>query len=118
MKRTVSLVLILLCLASLVSCDINIAKQSQNNAQPAYFVGEVIEAYEKGCLVEVTDEGNYGALAIGTPVHVSTDIENCPEYKVGDFIKVVFDGTVAESYPPQVMHVGYIKITDRAGNNI
>ena len=108
MKRFFIFVLVLVCLMGLVACKGG-DEASQNNAKPAYFVAEVLEAYETGCLVEITDVGNYGGLAVGTPVHVSTHIENCPDIAVGDHIKVVFDGTVAESYPPQVTHVSWIE---------
>ena len=112
MKRLTAFVLAFICIFGLIACTDG-EQPSQNNAQPAYFVGKVTGAYETGCLVEITDAGNYGALAVGTPVHVTTtNIENCPEYAVGDHIKVVFDGTVAESYPPQVMHVSVIEIID------
>ena len=40
----------------LVACNNN--EQEQNNAQPAFFVGKVIEIYDSACLIEVTDDGN------------------------------------------------------------
>ena len=113
-----SLILSFFCLLALFSCKIISNKQSQNNAQPAYFVGKVVEVYGSGCLLEVTDEGNYGKLTFGTPVQVTTDIKDCPEYVIGDYLKVTFDGTVAESYPPQILHVLGIEKTDSAGNRV
>ena len=115
MKKT--LFLIFICLSALVACNIS-DEQSQNNAQPAYFVGEVIENYGTGCIVEVANAGNCTALPLGSIAHVSTNIENCPELEVGDYIKVVFDGTIAESYPPQIMHVSSIEKTDSTGKSI
>ena len=117
MKKLIALGLTLICLFCFVACSINSTEQSQNNAQPAYFVGKVIEIYESGCFVEVTNEGNYGRLPLGTTVRVTTNIKNCPEYAVGDHLKVTFDGTVAESYPPQILHVLVIEKTDSAGNS-
>lgn len=117
MKKLIALGLTLICLFCFVACDINSTEQSQNNAQPAYFVGKVIEIYELGCFVEVTNEGNYGKLPLGTTVQITTNIKNCPEYVVGDHLKVTFDGTVAESYPPQILHVLTIQKTDSAGNS-
>ena len=112
MKKIRSLLLVFICFVMLVSCSSGFFEQTQNNAKPAYFIGRVVEKYERGCMVEVTDEGNYGQLAIGSPVQVTTSIQNCPEYEVGDHIKIVFDGTVAESYPPQILHVLVIEKTD------
>lgn len=105
MKKCLALLLTLVCLVTLVACNANSDDQSQNNAKPAYFIGKVTETYEAACLVEVTNNGNYGNLAVGTAVQVSTNIENCPEYAVGDYLRIEFDGTVAETYPLQVLHV-------------
>ena len=116
MKKAIAFGLVLVFMLALVACGANSDDQPQNNAQPAYFVGKVTETYENGCLLEVTDEGNYGHLAVGTPVQVSTNIDNCPDYAVGDHLKVTFDGTVAESYPPQILHVLGIDKTDATGN--
>ena len=116
-KKLIALFLSLVCLSTLVACTL-IDTQAQNNAEPAYFIGEVIECHGSGCIVRLTDTGSWGGLPIGEIAHVSTNVENCPEYDVGDYIKVVFDGTVAESYPPQIMHVIRIEKTDSNGNRI
>ncbi len=118
MKKIIPLIFALICLVTLIACDTNGDESSQNNAQPAYFVGEVIEIYDAGCLVEVTDEGNYGGLKVGATVQITTDVENCPEYGIGNHLRVTFDGNVAESYPPQILHVISIEKTDHTGNSI
>ena len=118
MKKCLALLLTLVCLVTLVACNTNSDTQSQNNAKPAYFVGKVTEIHEAYCLVEVTDAGNYGHLAVGTPVHVKTEIENCPDFVVGDCLKITFDGTVQELYPPIIPNVSAINKTDSTGNSI
>ena len=118
MKKCLALLLTLVCLVTLVACNSNSDDQSQNNAKPAYFVGKVTEIYDNACLVEVTDGGNYGKLAVGTAVQVTTNIENCPDYAIGDYLRVEFDGTMAETYPLQVLHVLAIDKTDSTGNSI
>ena len=112
------LALVLIGVIGLFACNFDAYEQSQNNAQPAFFIGEVIEICESGCLLKVTDEGNFGKLAVGTTIQVTTNIENSPEYALGDYLKVKFDGTVAESYPPQVIHVLGIKKIDSTGESI
>ena len=67
-----------------------------------YFCGRVIETNSKGFLVEVTDGGN-GSFAIGEKVQVNTELYG--DYNVGDNLRIVFDGKVAMSYPPQVTSV-------------
>ena len=85
----------------LVACNSN--DEGSDILNP-YFTGKVIEIYEKGCLLEVNDIGN-GNFAVGDKVQVNTDILSCPEYTVGDFLRISFDGKVAQSYPPQITKV-------------
>ena len=114
MKRFIFAILILTCIGALVACNSNDdGKETQN----PYFTGKVIEVYEKGCLLEVTDIGN-GHFAVGNKVMVNTNVSNCPEYSVGDLITISFDGKVAESYPPQITKVFTVIKTDRNGNSI
>jgi hypothetical protein len=80
-----------------------------------YFVGKVLEKYEKGCLLEITDQGNR-FMDTGTVVTVNTDLDGCPEYSVGDYLRVEFDGTVAETYPPQIIKVIAIDLLNSAEN--
>ena len=115
MKKIITILFIFAIFSSLISCT---KDESENNAQPAHFVGKAIEIYEYYCLLEVTDEGNFGHLAKGTTVKVMTDSVDCPEYALGDHLKVVFDGAISKSNPPQVLHVISIEKTDSAGNKI
>ena len=82
-----------------------------------YFKGKVLEINEKGFLLEVTDTGN-GCFAVGERVQVNTDLSDCSEYKVGDYLRISFDGKVALSLPPQVTSVYSICKTDSEGNCI
>ena len=110
MKRFIFAILILTCIGALVACN------SGDDMNP-YFTGKVIEVYEKGCLLEVTDIGN-GNFGLGNKVKVNTDISTCPAYDVGDFLRISFDGKVAESYPPQITTVFIVSKTDGAGNRV
>ncbi|MBQ5591957.1 MAG: hypothetical protein IIU80_03345 [Clostridia bacterium] len=74
------------------------------DGEKACFKGKVIEKYENNCLVEVTDNGNQHFM-LSDRVIVKTDIEGCPNYTVGDYLKIEFDGIVAESYPLQILNV-------------
>ena len=114
MKRFLSLILILSCICVLVACNSN---DGGSDILNPYFTGKVIEMYDKGCLLEVTDIGN-DHFAIGDKVQVNTNIANCPEYNVGDFLRISFDGKVAESYPPQITKVFIVSKTDADGNSI
>ena len=80
-----------------------------------YFVGKVLEKYEKGCLLEITDQGNQ-FMETGTMVTVNTDLDGCPEYSAGDYLRVEFDGTVAETYPLQIFKVIAIDLLNSTEN--
>ena len=101
MKKIIALILTLIIFVNFIACD----EASQNNATPAHFVGKVVEIYETSYLLEVTDEGNYGHLALGTTVQVNINTDDTTEYEIGDNLKVIFDGAISKSYPPQVLHV-------------
>lgn len=113
MKRIIAFVFAFFVLVTLFSC-----KESGNDIiNQAYFRGKVIEKHEKSCLVEVVDTGNQ-KLTIGDKIVVKTDIEACPQYEVGDYLRIVYSGEMALSYPPQIFEVYVIQITDEIGNNI
>lgn len=83
----------------------------------SYFVGKVIEKYEKSCLILVTDTGNQRFMS-SDKVVVNTDVGNCPDYAVDDYLRIEFDGVVAESYPLQILGVFAVEKTDSAGQVI
>ena len=68
------------------------------------FEGRVIEKHEGGCLLEIVSGEEIG-MADGTPIMVHLGDAECPEYDVGDHLVIVFNGMVAESYPPQIFSV-------------
>lgn len=83
----------------------------------SYFVGKVLEKYEKSCLLLVTDTGNQRFMS-SDKVVVNTDVGECPDYKAGDYLRIEFDGVVAESYPPQILGVFAVEKTDSSGKVI
>ena len=121
MKKCLALLLTLVCLFSLVACQNGSNEGNKgnegNDILNPYFTGKVVEVYEGGCLLEVTDKGNWN-FSIGDKVEVHTDIENCPEYSTDDYLTISFDGIVAESYPPQIMGVTIVSKAENTGNSI
>ena len=85
----------------MVSC---VPENAAADFHDPHFTGKVLEKYEATCLLEVTHTGN-GQFFVGEKLIVNTNIENCPAYKAGDHLTVVFDGKVALSYPGQVLNV-------------
>ena len=121
MKRFFALCLALLCVLTLVACgeadEAIEANVATDGVELAYFVGKVIEVYDTTALLEVSNRGNQD-FATGDKVVVNTAIEGAPAFAAGDYLKVVFDGKIAKSYPPQVLNVLDISKTDREGNPI
>lgn len=68
----------------------------------------VVKVLDKSVLVEVTSQGSSG-LSVGTQAYLSTDADGC---EAGDTVRVIFDGTIEETYPvqlPNVLGVGVSK---------
>ncbi len=107
MKRILNVIVIFVCISVLFACD----------SHKAHFTGKVLEKYENSCLIEVTNNGNQ-SLKAGDIIVVSNNIDNCPDYSVGDFLKITFNGEMADSYPPQIIKVYSIEKTDSSGNSL
>lgn len=99
-KKIICSLLILLCFIYLIVPTLIVDAATQDNAKQR-FVGKVIEKYEYSCLIEVFDACNQ-TFAIGDKIDVTTNIENCIYYRVGDYLEITFDGNIVESYPMQI----------------
>lgn len=113
MKKLISILLVLVCLVAICACQQK-ANEPLDTENP-YFTGKVIKIEERGCLMEVTNTGN-GNFYVGEQIIVNTNIEGCPNYKVGDHLRISFDGKVALSLPGQVLNVYSVVKTDASGN--
>ena len=85
-----------------------------------YFVGKVIEQGQEPLLVEVTDVGTSN-IPLGNQAWISSPKESNVSYSgyaAGDYVRVVFDGMVMETYPLQFNSVTYISLTDNTGNSV
>lgn len=109
MKKIISVFLLLASLFLLAGCNSHSTTEGENTP---YFIGKVTEEYKGTCLVEVVSSGN-GNFSQGTDVEVSTMVSDAPKIKVGDYIKICFDGKVAYSLPPKVLNVYSITVTDK-----
>ena len=85
-----------------------------------FFTARITEVHENYLLVEVTDGGN-SHISVGSPATVTknvTSADGCPSLTVGEYARVVFDGTVMEKYPPSLGTVYRIYKTDESGKSI
>lgn len=111
MKKTLALLLALVCLLTLAGCD----RKSMNyiiQNEPS-IPGIVRDTTENAILIE-NEDGEYW---------VSLDVENpdsMTHFQIGDQVMVYFDGSIAESYPMQINRVYAITLTtpaDRSAND-
>ena len=112
-KKIICSLLVLLCFACLIA-PMLVADAATKDSAKKHFIGKVIDKYEYSCLVEVFDAGNQ-AFAIGDKIDVTTNVENCINYRIGDYLEITFDGTVAESYPMQIRGTINIEKADISG---
>ncbi len=125
MKKIISLLLVISIIFLFVSCsevekeenqsDVSqSADTSNNDSYPAsggvipdrhIFTGEILSV-EKGMILVSPDEQN---SAISPQVFVNVSQFSDIEFKKGERVRVIFNGQVAQSYPPQIL--GVISIT-------
>ena len=111
MKKTLALLLAILCFLSLAGCN----PRSMNYiiANEPSIPGIVRDTTEDAILIE-NEDGEYW---------VSLDVENpdsMTHFSIGDEVVVYFDGSIAESYPMQINRVYAITLTtpaDRSAND-
>ena len=111
MRKTIALLLALICLLALAGCN----QRSMNYiiANEPSITGLVKDTGDKAILIE-NENGEYC---------VSLDVENrdsMTHFSIGDEVVVYFAGNVAESYPMQINRVYAITLTtpaDRTGEN-
>ena len=111
MKKSIALLLALVCLLALAGCN----QRSMNAiiANEPSITGLVKDTGDRAILIE-NDVGEYW---------VSLDVENkdsMTHFSIGDEVVVYFDGNIAESYPMQINKVYAITLTtpaDRAVND-
>ena len=114
-KRLLALFLALVCTLGLYAC--NSTKDIPFDETDPFFVAKVKEVYENYLLVEVTNKGTT-YFSVGTSVEVSTNVtsaDGCPDFVVGEYARIVFNGVVLEKYPPALGEVFRIYKTDSAG---
>lgn len=73
------------------------------------FEALVVKVLDNSVLVEVTSAGTSG-LSVGTQAYLSSDGDGA---EAGDTVKVIFDGTVQETYPVQIPNVLGIGVSKR-----
>lgn len=128
MKKFVHVLVVFILATMFVACQNNgigettaITHEKNGIAEPSvYFVAKVVSSGEKSILVEVTDAGNSN-ISLGSEAWISSRIEqniDYSSYAADDYVRVVFDGAVMESYPLQINTVTYISLTDSTGKSI
>jgi hypothetical protein len=122
MKKMMVLFITIAVVLSLAGCNTNRLDDASKlsttpSTQNAYFIGKIIEVYEGGYLLTVTNTGNH-YFAIGEKVAVDIDNENWSEFSVGNYIRVEFDKGRPTGNPPLIesKYVYSIEQADENGN--
>ena len=109
MKKTIALLLALICLLTLAGCGPRSMNDIISN-EPS-ILGIVRDTGDRAILIE-NENGEYW---------VSLDVEakdSMTHFSIGDQVAVYFDGNIAESYPMQISTVYAICLlqpSDRTG---
>ena len=99
MKKYIALLLVI-CMVSacLIGCS---SDKSNDSGKSAHFTGKVIEVYQSGYLLKVTDVGTWDCK-VGSLIAVTADVSGSAEFAVGDHLKVTFDTTEPMRSPSQI----------------
>lgn len=115
MRRTLSFLFAMMLLLPLSGCKPGETPPEEEDSRVA-FNATVLEVYEGGSvLVEPFSEEeailrSADRITFGKNSLVSD--ADMPELAAGDTIRVTFDGTIAESYPAQLMRVYAVDVVD------
>lgn len=115
MKKSIVLVLTLICVLGLVSCGQRDSLRQGDNMQ-YFFTAKVIEVHEEYLLLEVFDAGNSN-LSEGAAVEVLTDVvsaDGCPEFIADEYARVLMARKPDDDPPGQLEALSIYK-TDETG---
>ena len=115
MRKIIAIFLVLVMIISLVACSKDDEKKNtdtyETNEGEYCFVAKVLERNESSLCLEITEPKNSNILE-GTQAIISIKSEY-PDCKKGDYVTVVFDGVVQESYPLQIPNVYSVTLADK-----
>ena len=115
MKKLFAILLALVLALSMIACNKNDEPQntdtSDTNNEKYSFTAKILDKSETWLLLEVSDAENSNILEESqATIAIKADYPKC---KKGDYITVVFDGVVQETYPLQIPNVSSIIVLDK-----
>lgn len=119
MKKTIALILTLVCMLGIVACNQNDELQHVDYNTQYYFTAKVVEVHEEYLSLEMFDNGNTN-LSDGAAVEVFTEVvaaAGCPEFTVDEYARVVMARNVGDN-PTSRLEALSIYKTDETGNVI
>ena len=120
MKKIICLIICILLLIVCVACTAQVENEDKSTTSGTeqnsstiipdkhIFTGEVLSV-EKGMILVSPDEQN---SAISPEVFVNVSQFSELKFEKGDRVKVIFNGQVAQSFPPQILGVINIEIIE------
>ena len=109
MKKLIVLICILVCVCGMASCDSQSGKD-HDEVETFSFNAKVLETHDSYLLVEPLADSNECKSADRIQVSLKNKTTSWTMPNVGDLIKIVYDGTMMETYPAQLGEVYHIEV--------
>ena len=100
MKKFLTVFIALICVCSLVACNNQLGKFF-GKAEKHKFYGHVLEVYDDYLLIEPANDGNERNCADKFYVSFKNQPRSWQIPVVDDYIEIIYDGYIIESYPAQ-----------------
>ncbi len=111
MKRFMALVFALIGVLGLAACDHKSGKDF-DEAKTVSFHAKVLEVHDNYLLVEPFADNSESKSAGKIQVSLKDKTSSWPMPAVGDFVNIVYDGNLMETYPAQLGNVYRIEILE------
>ncbi len=111
MKRFMAFVLAWIAVLGLAACDHKSGKDF-DPAETFSFHAAVLEVHDSYLLVEPSADSNESKSADKIQVSLKDKTSSWPMPAVGDFVNIVYDGNLMETYPAQLGNVYRIEILE------
>lgn len=113
MKKFLAVLFALLAVFACVGCNDGVISCYGNEADVPYAIeGEVLEVATGSITIKTELYDGLGIVVSTRFVEGYGSKSDVGNIKVGDYVRVLYDGRVAESYPPQILSVYSINIVE------
>ena len=113
MKKFLAVLFVLLAVFACVGCNGGVISCYGNEADVPHMIeGEVLEVATGSITIKTELYDGLGIVVSTRFVEGYGSRSDVGNIKVGDYVRVLYDGRVAESYPPQILTVYSINVIE------